>query len=72
MEFALDHLLSIALIVFFVIPAPLFIVLYFIMRKKEEREEMPPLPVELTGEPKPQGPDDELEKLFQASYNGKQ
>ena len=38
MEFALDHLLSIALIVFFVIPAPLFIVLYFITKWKQSRE----------------------------------
>ena len=38
MEFALDHLLAIALIVFFVIPAPLFIVLYFITKWKQSRE----------------------------------
>ena len=38
MEFALGHLLSIALIVFFVIPAPLFIVLYFITKWKQARE----------------------------------
>lgn len=38
MEFALEHLLSIALIVFLVIPAPLFIVLYFVTRWKQSRE----------------------------------
>lgn len=38
MEFALENLLSIALIVFLLIPAPLFIVLYFITRWKQSRE----------------------------------
>ena len=38
MEFGLVNLLSIALIVFLVIPAPLFIVLYFITRWKQSRE----------------------------------
>ena len=38
MEFGLENLLSIALIVFLVIPAPLFIVLYFITRWKQSRE----------------------------------
>ena len=38
MAFALDHLLAIALIVFFIIPAPLFIVLYFITKWKQSRE----------------------------------
>lgn len=38
MEFGLENLLSIALIVFLLIPAPLFIVLYFITRWKQSRE----------------------------------
>jgi phage shock protein B len=38
LEFGLVNLLSIALIVFLVIPAPLFIVLYFITRWKQSRE----------------------------------
>lgn len=38
MDFGLEHLLSIALIVFLTIPAPLFIVLYFITRWKQSRE----------------------------------
>lgn len=38
MDFALQHLLSIALIVFLIIPAPLFIVLYFVTRWKQSRE----------------------------------
>lgn len=38
MEFGLVNLLSIALIVFLLIPAPLFIVLYFITRWKQSRE----------------------------------
>jgi len=38
LEFALENLLSIALIVFLLIPAPLFIVLYFVTRWKQSRE----------------------------------
>lgn len=38
MEIGLVNLLSIALIVFLLIPAPLFIVLYFITRWKQSRE----------------------------------
>lgn len=38
MDFALEHLLSLALIVFLIIPAPLFIVLYFVTRWKQSRE----------------------------------
>jgi phage shock protein B len=38
LEFGLENLLSIALIVFLLIPAPLFIVLYFITRWKQSRE----------------------------------
>lgn len=38
MSFDLYHLLTIALIVFLVIPAPLFIVLYFITKWKQSRE----------------------------------
>ena len=38
MDFGLENLLSIALIVFLLIPAPLFIVLYFITRWKQSRE----------------------------------
>lgn len=38
MEFGLDHLLTIALIVFLLIPAPLFIVLHFISKWKQSRE----------------------------------
>jgi phage shock protein B len=38
LEIGLVNLLSIALIVFLLIPAPLFIVLYFITRWKQSRE----------------------------------
>lgn len=38
MGFGLDQLLTIALIVFLVIPAPLFIVLHFITKWKQSRE----------------------------------
>ena len=38
MDFAIEQLLAIALIVFFLIPAPLFIVLHFITRWKQSRE----------------------------------
>ena len=38
MDFGLENLLSIALIVFLLIPAPLFIVLYFVTRWKQSRE----------------------------------
>jgi len=38
LSFDLYHLLTIALIVFLVIPAPLFIVLYFITKWKQSRE----------------------------------
>jgi predicted RND superfamily exporter protein len=48
------------------------IILYFILRKKDEEQAMPPLPPELTGETTQSGPDDELERLFQSSYNGDQ
>lgn len=38
MGFGIEQLLAIALIVFFLIPAPLFIVLHFITRWKQSRE----------------------------------
>jgi phage shock protein B len=36
--FGIDQLLTVALIVFFLIPAPLFIVLHFITKWKQSRE----------------------------------
>ena len=38
MEFGIDQLLTLALIVFLLIPAPLFIVLHFITKWKQSRE----------------------------------
>ena len=38
MSFGVDQLLTIALIVFLIIPAPLFIVLHFVTRWKQGRE----------------------------------
>jgi hypothetical protein len=46
------------------------LILFFLQKRKEDAQEMPPLPGELTGEQAPQGPDDELERLFNQSYNG--
>lgn len=38
MEFGIEQLLTLALIVFLLIPAPLFIVLHFITKWKQSRE----------------------------------
>ncbi len=54
MGFGIDQLLTIALIVFLVIPAPLFIVLHFITKWKQSRE--------ISG-----GDEEMLEELWQLS-----
>ena len=38
MPFGIDQLLTVALIVFLLVPAPLFIILHFITRWKQSRE----------------------------------
>ncbi len=54
MGFGIDQLLTIALIVFLLIPAPLFIVLHFITKWKQSRE--------ISG-----GDEEMLEELWQLS-----